>query len=55
MRFRNIDVEVGIRTDGCKIKGQWQRIGIYIITYKDKQKRMVRRQENEVETNLDDQ
>jgi hypothetical protein len=52
-RFWNANTEISIRRIVCrKDKEQWQKIGIYMIKYKDKLERMVRKNESEVQINL---
>jgi hypothetical protein len=48
LRNRGADIGIG-RTVGCKI------IGIHMIKYEEKWERMIRKNENEVGTHLDDQ
>jgi hypothetical protein len=42
--FKNTNSEISIqRMVGCKIKNQWQKRGTYMIKYKDKWDRMIRK------------
>jgi hypothetical protein len=53
-RFWNIDPEIGIRkTEGCKNKEMWQKLGLYLSRYMEKWKKMIKKNECDDMSNLD--
>jgi hypothetical protein len=54
--FKNIDSEIDLRKIAeYKIKKQYQKIRFHMNKYEDKRERMLTKNKNEVEINLDDQ
>jgi hypothetical protein len=52
-KFWNIDPEIGIRKIArCKNKDMWQKLGLYLSTYREKWERMMKKNECDDMSNL---